>query len=66
MHRQQKQGRVAWEECRDAARLCRNGVGKAKAQLELDLTRGAKKDKKDFYRYISQKRNSPGGCTPVG
>ena len=66
MHRQCKQGQVTWEEYRDAARLCRDVVRKAKAQLELDLARGAKKNKKDFYRYISQKRNSPGGCTPVG
>jgi len=53
MHRQCKQGQVTWEEYRDAARLCRDVVRKAKAQLELDLARGAKKNKKDFYRYIS-------------
>ena len=31
MHRQWKQGQVSWEEYRDAASLCRDGVRKAKA-----------------------------------
>ena len=48
MHRQWKQGQVPWEEYKDAARLCRDGVRKAKAQLELNLTRGAKMNKKGF------------------
>jgi len=56
MHRQQKQGQVFWEEYRDAAWLCRDGVRKAKAWLELNLPRGAKNNKKGFYRYVSQKR----------
>ena len=50
VHRQWKQTQVLWEECREAARLCRDGVRKTKAYLELNLTRGAKKDKKGFYR----------------
>ena len=29
------------------------GVRKAKVQLELNLARGVKKDKKGFYKYIS-------------
>jgi len=56
MHRQWKQGQVSREDYRDAARLCRDGVRKAKAQLELTLARGAKNNEKDFYRYVSQKR----------
>jgi len=32
------------------------GVKKAKAQLELHLARIAKKDKKDFCRYINKER----------
>ena len=39
--------------------MCRDGVRKAKAQLELNLARDAK-NKKGFYRYVSQKRK----CTP--
>ena len=56
LHRQWKQGQVTWEEYRDAAHLCRDGVRKAKAQLELNLARDAKNNKKGFYRYINQKR----------
>ncbi|KAK4806906.1 hypothetical protein QYF61_012627 [Mycteria americana] len=48
-HRQWKQGQVSWEEYRDAARLCRDGVRKAKAQLELNLARDAKNNNKGFY-----------------
>jgi len=36
--------------------LCRDGVRKAKVQLELNLAREAKNNKKSFYRYVSQKR----------
>jgi len=36
--------------------LCREGVRRAKAQLELNLARGAKNNKKDFYRYVHQKK----------
>jgi len=36
-------------------RLCRDGVRKAKAQLELNLARDAKNNK-GFYRYVSRKK----------
>jgi len=55
MHRQWKQGQVSWEEYRDAA-LCRDEVRRAKEQLELNLARDAKNNKKGFYRYINQKK----------
>jgi len=55
-HRQWKQGRVSWEEYRDPARLCRDGVRKAKAQMEPNLAKNAKNEKKSYYRYVSQKR----------
>jgi len=35
--------------------LCRDGVRRAKAWLELNLARDTK-DKMTFYRYVSQKR----------
>ncbi|KAK4821784.1 hypothetical protein QYF61_002200 [Mycteria americana] len=50
MHKQWKQGRVSWEEYRDSVWLCRDGVRKAKAWLELNLARDTKKNKKGFYR----------------
>ncbi|KAK4821658.1 LOW QUALITY PROTEIN: hypothetical protein QYF61_026756 [Mycteria americana] len=53
LHRQWKQGQ---EEYRDDVQLCRDGVRKAEEQLELNLARGIKNNKKGFYRYVSQKR----------
>lgn len=43
MHRQWKQGQVSWEEYRDNAQLCRDGVRDAE-----DTNRG-------FSRFVSQK-----------
>ncbi|PKU31777.1 hypothetical protein llap_17920 [Limosa lapponica baueri] len=54
--RQRKQRQVSWEEYKDMSQLCRDGVKKAKAQLELNLARDAKNNKKGIYRYVSQKR----------
>ncbi|KAK4825160.1 hypothetical protein QYF61_024549 [Mycteria americana] len=65
LHRQWKQGQVTWEEYRDAARLCRDGVRKAKAQLKLNLARDAKNNKKGFYRYINQKRKVKESVPPL-
>ena len=56
LHRQWNQGQVSWKEYRDAAQLCRNGVRRAEASLELNLARDAKNNKKGFYRYVKQKR----------
>ncbi|KFP65777.1 hypothetical protein N322_00654, partial [Cariama cristata] len=56
MHRQWRQGQVSWEEYREAARLCRDGVRKAKARLEMNLAREVENNKKGFYRYVNQKR----------
>jgi len=39
LHRQWKQGQVSWEEYRDADRLCKEGVRRAKARVELNLAR---------------------------
>jgi len=36
--------------------LCRDEVRRAKAQLELNLARDAKNNKKGFYRHVNQKR----------
>ena len=52
LHRQWKQGQVSWEEYRD-------GVRRAKVQLELDLAEDAKNNKKGsnrVYSHINQKR----------
>jgi len=57
MHRPWKQGQVSLDEYRKDALLCTDGVRKAKEQLELNLARDAKNNKKGFYRYVSQKRS---------
>ncbi|KAK4818274.1 hypothetical protein QYF61_009992 [Mycteria americana] len=59
MHRQRKQGQVSWEKYRDTAWLCRDGVRKAKAWLELNLARDAKNNNKDFYRKGRSKKVYP-------
>ena len=56
MHWQWNQGQVTREEYRGAAWLCRDGVRKVKAWLELNLARDAKNTKKSFYRRVSQKK----------
>lgn len=38
-HRQWDQEQGSWEECRDTAQFCRDGVRKTKVRLELNLTR---------------------------
>jgi len=47
---------VAWEEYRDAVRMCRDGIRKIKAQMELSLARNLKNNEKGFFRYIVHKR----------
>ena len=50
-----KQGCVTWEEYRDAVRTCRRRIRKAKAQIELNLARDVKNNKKTYYRYIGRR-----------
>ena len=57
MYRKWKQGCVAWEEYRDAVRMCRNKIRQAKGQIELTLVRDVKNNK-GFFRYISRKRQA--------
>jgi len=55
IYRQWNQGHLSWEEYRGADWMCRDGIRKAKPQLELYLARDAKNNK-GFYRYVAQKR----------
>lgn len=56
MHMKWKQKQVTWDKYGDATRLRRDSTRKIKAQLKLDLARGAREDKKGFYRDTDQKR----------
>ena len=38
--------------------MCRNRIRKAKAQMELDLARDVKDNKKGFYRLIGRRRQA--------
>jgi len=58
MNTQWKQEHVAWEKHRDAVWMCRDGIRKAKARMELSLARDAKNNRKGFYRYIAQIRKA--------
>jgi len=53
-----KEGQVTWEEYRNVVRACRDAMRKAKAHLELQLARDVKKNKKDFFNYISITRKT--------
>jgi len=44
--------------------LFRDGVKKAKAQMEMNLARDAKNNEKGFYRYIHQKNKVKESTTP--
>jgi len=57
-HKQWKQGWVAWEEYRDAVQICTDGIRKVKVQMELNLMRNVKNNKKGFFRYTGQNRQA--------
>lgn len=45
-----KQGQVTWVEYREIVRASRDGVRKTKTQMELNLDRDIKDNKKGFYQ----------------
>jgi len=65
LHRKWKQGQVSCEEYRDAAPLCRDGVRRAKEQLELNLARNTKNKEQSFYSYVNQKRKVKESIAPM-
>ena len=54
-------GQGAWQEGGAGAGLCGAGGRKAKAQLELDVVRGAKKNEEGFDRAVNLKRKAQEG-----
>ena len=64
MYKKWKQGCVAWEEYRGVIQTCRDGIKKAKAQMELNLARDVKNNK-GFYRYIGRRRQAKESVPPV-
>ena len=51
-------GWVTQKEYKEVVRMCREKIRKAKAQLELNLATGAKKDQEILYKHISSKRRT--------
>lgn len=45
--------------------MCRYGIWKAKAHLELNLAMDMRRSKKGFYRYLKNKRTRGGNVGPV-
>ncbi|KFV13722.1 hypothetical protein N340_01198, partial [Tauraco erythrolophus] len=63
-----KQGQVAWEEYKEIVRATREQIRKAKALIkasELNLARDIKDNKKNFYRYVSDKKRSKENVGPL-
>ncbi|KFQ27244.1 hypothetical protein N331_08889, partial [Merops nubicus] len=65
LHKQLKQGQVSWRKCRVADWLWRDKVRKAKVQLQLNLAKNTKKNKKGFYKYLNQKRKVKEGVSTL-
>ena len=65
MYRKWKQGCVSWEEYRAVVPVCRDRMRKAKVQMELNLARDVKDNKKGFYRYIGRRRQGKESAPPV-
>ncbi|KFV18118.1 hypothetical protein N340_13754, partial [Tauraco erythrolophus] len=60
-----KQGQVSWEEYRAIVRATRDQVRKAKALIELNLARDIKGNKKNFSRYVSDKKRTREKVVPL-
>lgn len=45
--------------------MCKDGIRKAKKQMELNLMKKVKNNKKGFYRYIGQKRQVKENVPPL-
>ncbi|PKU43200.1 glycerol kinase [Limosa lapponica baueri] len=60
-----KQGQVDCEEYRETVQVARNHFRQAKAQLELNLARDIKDNKKNFCKYVSAKRKTREGVGPL-
>ncbi|PKU32102.1 hypothetical protein llap_17594 [Limosa lapponica baueri] len=50
-----KQGQVDWVEYRETVRVARNQIRQAKAQIEFNLARDIKDNKKNLYKYVRDK-----------
>ena len=61
-----EEGCVSWEEYRAVVRVCRDRIRKAKEQMQLNLVRDVKDNKKGFCRYIGSRRQAKESVPPLG
>ncbi|KAK4823290.1 hypothetical protein QYF61_000450 [Mycteria americana] len=60
-----KKGQATQEDCKGVARLCKEKIRRAKAELELNLATAIKDNKKHFFKYISSKRRAKENLQPL-
>ncbi|KAK4814369.1 hypothetical protein QYF61_017782 [Mycteria americana] len=60
-----KKGQATQEDYKGVARLCREKIRRAKAELELNLATAVKGNKKHFFKYISGKRRAKENLQPL-
>ncbi|KAK4815187.1 LOW QUALITY PROTEIN: hypothetical protein QYF61_021047 [Mycteria americana] len=60
-----KKGWATQEDYKGVARLCREKIRRAKAELELSLAAAIKDNKKHFFKYISSKRRAKENLQPL-
>ncbi|KAK4810780.1 hypothetical protein QYF61_008752 [Mycteria americana] len=60
-----KKGRATQEDYKGVARLCREKIRRAKAELELNLAAAVKDNKKHFFKYISSQRRAKENLHPL-
>ncbi|KAK4818205.1 hypothetical protein QYF61_008589 [Mycteria americana] len=60
-----KKGQATQEDYKGVARLCREKIRRAKAELELSLAAAVKDNKKHFFKYISSKRRAKENLHPL-
>ncbi|KAK4826229.1 hypothetical protein QYF61_006270 [Mycteria americana] len=60
-----KKGQATQEDYKGVARLCKEKIRRAKAELELNLAAAVKDNKKHFFKYISSKRRGKENLQPL-
>ncbi|KAK4811322.1 hypothetical protein QYF61_024458 [Mycteria americana] len=60
-----KKGQATQEDYKGVARLCREKIRRAKAELELNLAAAVKDNKKHFFKDISSKRRAKENLQPL-
>jgi len=60
-----KQEQVTWKDYKEVLQASRDHVKKVKTQIKLNLARDIKRNKKKFYRYISDKREAKEDVGPL-